>query len=368
MSVRNSFSFVAALLFLAVSLSFAAPMPEQKRFTLQSENVTVHRALTELTAQTGIRVEATPGVPDSMIRLDLKQAPFWQALDTIAAASHARVNLYPTTGRIVLDKRGPTYRLPPVCYDGRFRLSVKRVTATRDLELNVTDPAHGAYNVGIEIAWDPELQPLFLETRPRAVRLVDDKKNIVAVPDEGSSLVPVDGCIALSFDLRLPALPRTVSTISTLEGELSMIGPSKMLTFTFDALDKLAKASINDPERRLTQEGVTCHIRKVVFDRERWTIQVALDYPPGMKRLDSNQSWVVNNEMVLESTDGEKRLVSNQYVVETATPRQAVLSYHFRDKGDTTRGKASDWKLRYRTPANLIDMPIKFVFKDIPLP
>ncbi len=87
-----------------------------------------------------------------------------------------------------------------------------------------------------------------------------------------------------------------------------------------------------------------------------------------MKQLDSNQSWVVNNEMVLESTDGKKRFASSQYVVETATPRQAVLSYHFRDKGELIRGKASDWKLRYRTPANLIDIPIKFAFKDIPLP
>jgi hypothetical protein len=345
-----------------------ATMPERKQVTLRAAALTVGQAVQELARQTGITIEVEQGIADSNVRLDLSQATFWQAVDAIADASKGQVYLYPTSGRIVLVRRHSGYRVPPRCYDGRFRLSVKRVTATRDLERKDTDPSFGTCSVTIEVAWDPALQPLFLETRPHGVRLVDDTKTHLVIPDEGSSLAPVDGRIALSLDLRLPALPRSVAKISTLEGDLSMIGPSKMLMFPFDTLDKLSKASVNDPERRLTQEGVTCHIRRVLLDRQRWTIQVALDYPPGMKQLDSNQSWVVNNEMVLESIDGKKRLVSSQYVVETATPRQAILSYHFRDRGELRRGKASDWKLRYRTPADLIDMPIKFAFKDIVLP
>ena len=370
LSIVLSFSLGAALEAPAQDKPpTSTAMPESKRFTLHMDNVMLSQALADLAKQTGIRVYDVRGVSDASIRLNLKQANFWQAVDAIAAASGARVNVHPTRGRIVLAKRVSNYRLPPISYDGRFRLSVKKVTAARDLEISDSDPNHGNYNAVIEVVWDPDLQPLYLETRPRGVRLVDDKKNVVVVANDGSSLAPVDGRIALAIDVRLPAISRSVGKISTLQGELSMIGPSKMLPFKFDApLDRLAKASANDPERTLLKEGVTCHISNVKLTPDRWTIQVELKYPPGMKQLDSNQSWVVNNEMLLESTDGKSRLTSSNYVLESATPRRAVLSYHFRDKDAKKRGKPGDWKVSYRTPANLVEYPIKFDFQDIPLP
>ncbi|HTU20679.1 MAG TPA: hypothetical protein VMG10_21645 [Gemmataceae bacterium] len=343
-------------------------MPEGKTVTLPAGKIPVSDALAELTKQTGIRVEDIRGGPDETIQLDLKQATFWQALDALAAAAGARVNLYPTSGRIVLAKRGASYCLPPISYDGRFRLSVKKVTATRDLEIR-DEKGHGsATRLAVEVAWDPQLLPLYLETRPRGLRIVVDKNNVVTIPDEGSSLAPVDGLIALGIEVRLPALPRSVASIRSLEGELSMTGPSKMLTFTFAMLDRLEKTKPTDPERQLTQERVTCRILDVKLLRDRWSLRVELLYPPGMKQLDTNQSWVVNNEMTLESPDGKKRLPSTDYALESATSRRAVLWYHFRDRGTLKRGKAGSWRVRYRTPANLIEAPIKFNFKDIPLP
>jgi hypothetical protein len=345
-----------------------AQLPEPKLVSLPAKRISLSQALAELTKQTGIAIVDARGGSEEMISLDVRQMPFWQALDALADAAKARVNLYPSSGRIVLDKRGPHYRLPPISYDGRFRLCVKKVTTSRDLERRDSDAHSGATNLAVEIAWDPLLLPLYLETRPWALRLVDDKNNALTIPDEGSALAPVDGLIALNVDLRLPKLPRGVNAIRSLQGELSMIGPSKMLDFAFDRLDRLAKANANDPERRLTQEKVTCRILDVQLLAQRWTVRVALDYPPGMKQLDSNQSWVVNNEMILESPDGKKRLTRPEYVVESASPRQAILSYHFRDKPGMPRGKASAWRLRYRAPANLIEVPIKFAFKDIELP
>jgi hypothetical protein len=339
-------------------------VPERKTLTLQADKITVSQALAELTKQTGIHVESVRGVQDQTVYLDWKQTTFWQALDTLAAAAKARVNIYPTSGRIVLDKRGPDYQLPPICYDGRFRLSVKKVTISRDLEINDKKIQGGATNLLIEVAWDPALLPLYLETRPHRLRLVDDRNRVRTLPDEGSLLTPVDGRIAVNIDLHLPALPRRVTAIRSLEGELSMIGPSKMLNFTFETLDRLAQTKENDPERQLMQEGVVCRILDVKLLPKRWTIRVALDYPRGLKQLDTNQSWVVNNEMTLETPDGKKRLPSTNYVLESASAHGALLSYHFRD----LHGKPSNWRVRYRTPANLLEAPIKFAFKDIPLP
>jgi hypothetical protein len=337
--------------------------PERKTVTLHGEGIPFSQALAELVKQTGIRVEDLRGPSEETIRLDWKDKPFWPALHALAAASKARVRLYPSSGRIVLDKRGPKDREPPICYDGRFRISVKKVAAMRDLE-----DGGGATHFVLEVAWDPELLPLYLETRPRNLRWTDDRNKTHAQPEEGSSLAPVDGLIALPLDLHLPLLPRGVTTLRTLQGELSMIGPSKMLTFTFDRLDRLANAKANDPERQLQQEKVTCRILDVKLLRDRWTVRLALDYPPGMKQLDTNQSWVVNNEMTLESLDGKKHVASTNYGVESATSRRAVLSYHFRDRGLVGRGKPEAWRVRYRTPANLIEVPIQFAFHDVPLP
>lgn len=359
------------------SMLFALPMilvpafdaaPEAKSFAPRSEKTTLRRALAELSQQTGIGVEVGRDLPDRAIRLDRKPATFWQALDAIAAAGAARVRIYPTSSRIVLEKRGSASRLPPLSYDGRFRLSVRKVTTIRDLELRDDDPNRAVCILTIEAAWDPLLLPLYLETRPSKLRLTLDKNNARALADEGSSLAPVDGSIALPIEVRVPVLPPGMERIRALQGELAAIAPSKMLSFRFPSLAKLAGAGDDDPERRLLQDKIGCHIRKVTHEGKRWTVQVAVDCPAGIKQLDSNQSWVVNNEMILESTDGKTRLSSDGYALERSTPKLAILSYHFHDSKDLIRGgKASDWKVIYRTPANIIRMPIRFSFQDIPL-
>ncbi|HZY89337.1 MAG TPA: hypothetical protein VFE78_31230, partial [Gemmataceae bacterium] len=267
------------------------------------------------------------------------------------------------SGSIALVPAGPNWRRPPVSYDGMFRFTLKGVTAGRDLE---SDASH--YGVTVEAAWGPSLLPLFLETRPQGLRLVDDKGNVLSAPDAGSSVAPVDGRTSLAFDMALPSLPRSAARIKSLEGTLTAVVPSKMLTFTFPALDQLEKAAADAPERGQTQDGVSCRVGKVVLAKDRWTVQVSLDLPPGSKRLESYQSWVVNNEMVLLSKDGKTRLASSDYFLNSASSRRAVLTYHFRDKGRKTRGKPEDWRVVYRTPASIIEVPVKFSFKDVPLP
>jgi hypothetical protein len=347
----------------------AAPtLPAARLFNLQARKVPVSKVLAELERLTGVRVEDQRGEADRDVSLDLKQVTSWRAADAVAEAAGARVYLYPRSGRITLVPRGPDYRMPPVSYDGLFRSSLKKVVAARDLERRDGAPGSRAYTVTLEVAWEPHLQPFLLETRPQSLRLRDDKRHDIPVPEEGNSFAPVDGRISLAFDVTLPALPRSAAALGLLEGKLSAVGPSKMLTFTFGTLDRLHKAAPDSPERRLTQEGVVCTVSKVVPAQDRWTVQVTLNYPPGGRKLESYQSWVVNNEMTLETKDGARRLPSSSYVQETASSRRAVLSYHFVDKGKAPRGRPEDWKVTYRTPAAVVEVPIRFSFKDVPLP
>ncbi len=143
-----------------------------------------------------------------------------------------------------------------------------------------------------------------------------------------------------------------------MEGELYAIAPTKMLTFTFDTIDQ---------QQKLMQEGVSCRVSQVVTADDHWSIEVTLDYPEGNVKLDSYQSWVVNNEIHLESKDGADALASSSYLLEESTPRHAVLTYNFSDKEKMKRGLTA-WKLVYRTPALVVKVPIAFSFKDVPLP
>jgi hypothetical protein len=217
------------------------------------------------------------------------------------------------------------------------------------------------------VAWEPHFLPFLLETRPHNLVVRDDKGNDLRADNEGSSVAPVDGRTALAFDVPLPPAPRASKRLGLLQGDLYAIGPSKMLTFTFDPLGKLAKADPDDPSRRPVQEGVACGLSKLALGDDHWTVQVTLDYPEGNVKLDSYQSWVVNNELYLESTDGKARLAPETYLLEGSTPRRAVLSYHFTDKEKMKSGPGA-WRPVYRAPASVVKVPFSFSFTNVELP
>jgi hypothetical protein len=330
--------------------------------TLSEAGLPLSKALAEIEKQTGIRVEDRRKAGDPALKLTLRQVPFWKAIDAIADEVGASVYLLPREGRIALVKPLAKTKLP-ISYSGPIRLAIKRVTVSRDLENNAQHAT-----ASMEVAWEPHLQPFLLETRPQNLLVKDDQNKVLPFGPEGSSIAPVDGRMALLFDVALPAPKRSVNEYGVIEGSLSVVSPSKMLQFRFGSLGKLDQAGPGAAVRQLKQEGITCRITRIQLEKDHWTIQVTQDTPPGGGRLESFQSWVVNNEMTLESKDRSRRLTSSSYVLESATDRRAVLSYNFADKDGTARGKTEDWNLLYTTPASVVVTPIPFQFKNVPLP
>lgn len=358
----NWLAFPVGLLLVSLVVAADQPaVPETKRVTLPTDKVQLSKALASLTRQSGIRVEDRRGGDDPELKLDVQDAPFWQALDRIAEAGNARVSISSRDGRIGLVKRTGG-GAGQISYSGPFRIALKRIATARDFEGNTQTTAT------LEVCWEPALQPFLLETRPQDLVVKDEANKTLPVEAPGSSVAPVDGRIALQFEVALPSVPRKDQRLGLIEGKLSAIGPSKMLQFTFDTLDQLDKAPAGGPVRKKTQEGISCHLSKLTLAPDRWTIQVTLDAPTGA-RLESFQSWVVNNEMLLVDPNGKRQpLSSSDYVLESASDRRAVISYNFRDKGRQVRGKPEDWGVSYTTPASVIVRPISFRFKDVELP
>src|SRR5262245_10225668 len=118
---RHSRSLAATLLItIAVAVTAddkrapatAAPLP--RKVTLRAANEPLERVLADFSKQT--RIPVTPKLDrNPPVSLELRDESFWPALDKIATAAEARVDLYGKSG-LALVKRGPNE--VPVSYDG----------------------------------------------------------------------------------------------------------------------------------------------------------------------------------------------------------------------------------------------------------
>ena len=344
----------------------AAALPAPRRVELRSDKLLLGKALETIRQQTGITVADARGEPDLAIAVNLQQATFWQAVDAVAAASKSKVVVSPRDGAVSLVRAAADDRVPPTSYDGDFRVRVLRITSNRDL-----DSTRSSCTLSLEVGWVPTLRPLFLESQVQQLRVLDEKGKVVPVVEEGSSLAPVDGRYSFTIDLGLPGFPRSDAHIGAVEGKLTAVAPSKMLSFRFDAdLKALQDALPGGALRRLTQEDVVCRLAGIKLDRGRWSLSIGLEYPEGGLRLESYQgaSLVINNEPTLVSKDGKRSLSPTGYVVESVTSRRALVTYHFTDRPGTAHGRPEAWRVQYRAPARIVTIPFRFRFKNLLLP
>jgi hypothetical protein len=358
MVARNA---VLALGFLLTVGMVQAETVAPRRITLQGQ-MSLNKALQELCAQTGqgtATITAPADRGEEKVTVDWRDLSFWEALETLAKQTKTTVQIGERIRLVPSEK--PTPGL--VSLSGPFRIALKRITSSLDLESGSAQT-----HAFLEVAWEPRLQPFLLETRPQRLVLRDDRNKGLPPIETGSSVAPVDGRLSLLFEVMLPTPPRSTSRLALLEGELHAIGPSKMATFRFGTLEQLDAANPPPGTRVSKDNGLTCSITKLSLNAERWTVQLAVDTPPGGTRLESFQSWVVNNDMVLESTDGKRRLASSSYVVESVTERRAVVSYNFLPRPGNGLGKPGNWKVTYTSPVAVVTMPLTFRFKDVLLP
>ncbi len=328
--------------------------------TLKSRSTSLDEALREVAKQTGMEVADRRQVKAAgKLSVDLERVPFWQAVDAIARAADAAVSLYQADAPVSLVD-GP-YRALPVGYSGVFRSVVKQIAVMRDL-------ATGAHTctVRLEVAWEPRLQPFFLDRGPGSVSYTSGGRE-VTVPLADAGRIDVHGRTFLDLPLRFPAPARSVPRLAGLKGKFSLVTPGKMLTFTFDRLTAIRKPS---QALKQEQEGVTVRLTRLSPDDDPWDVGIALDYPPAGPRFESYQSWLVNNEIVLEKKRGKgvrRQPLQGGVQVNRSTYPHAAILYYFDNKGGAL-GKPADWKLVYRTPGRIVSVPGRFEFSGLPLP
>lgn len=343
--------------------SDAGKLLPSRTITVQKDGIPLSAVLAQIKEQTGITVADRRLIKnDPRLNLELKKEPFWQALQAIAVLADARISPYQADGVIALVE-GP-YRPLPLRWDGPFQIAVKGLLLKQDLE-NAT---HSCV-VNLEVAWEPWFQPFYLEYGPATVEYsARDGKGKTAIPSRGQ--LSVAGKNAVEVEVRFPAPKRSVQRIDLLQGTFRMIGPSKMLTFTFPALKPLKNEPI-----RLEIEGVKVSLTRIAAQSSRWTFDVLIDNPPGGPRFESYQSWLDNNQISLEKGTGKDREVflpdpAEEETLGNITATRAAIRYHFtpRNGSRTMPGKLGDWKLVYRTPGRIVEVPVPYTFKNLELP
>ena len=343
--------------------------------TICEKAIPLDRALAELTRQSGNPVEDRRRNKDRDVRLalDLNGVPFWKGLEELAMRANLRISLYQPDGKVALVD-GP-YQQMTLSFSGLFRVAVKQLVAVRNLETGTH-----TWTLHLEIACEPRFQPLFLETQPQrqVLKASRDVARGAAGPVDrevtlknlltGSGRVPVANPLAIEALLRVEAPRQPADRISLLKGSLALVGPTKMLTFTFDDLAPIDPAQPAQV-RKETQEGVSVSLRRFKVDPGRWVMDFRLEYPPTGADFESFESWLVNNEVYLENKTTGQRFRENGGIQSGDTSgHQASLAYRFVQTGKLVLGKPADWKLVYRTPGPIVRVAVPFEFKDVPVP
>ncbi len=341
------------------------------RLVTIEDELPLSKAIAELVKQTGNPVEdRREADEDTKVKLKLVKVSFWEAIDTMAREADARVSVHERDGKIALRRKPDGYQTPPTSYNGLFRTQVRRIEARRNFDLDSS-----AYQATLEIAWEPRFRPFLIEMKPQTFTFKDDKGRDQSVDDENEGRNPnpnnklaVTSLTAQAFDVPLPSLERTSGKLGLLKGSINMIGPTRMESFEFPAT--LAEMAKDPKTREVTREGVTVKISRLELEKDHWTLVVGLEYPADGPQFESFESWLVYNEMLLKKKNSEETIPNLGYSIDSSEGNRATLSYHFTDDGSRkiARGNAADWSPIYKTPGLMVDLPVKFEFKDVPLP
>ena len=110
------------------------------------------------------------------------------------------------------------------------------------------------------------------------------------------------------------------------------------------------------------QSGVTITLDRVTKNRDIYEIRIRVKLAQNSERSQSHLDWAANNVIQLISPDG-KRIEDPNYERYFERDNEIGFRYLFPLEDDI-----KDYKLRYKTPASMIEVPVEYEIKGIDLP
>jgi hypothetical protein len=341
-------------------MDLAIAATTKPKFVTLSGEMLLSEALAELHKQTGNRVADSreEDKSDPKITLKLDKAPFWEALDTILDAAQLTLYNYDAEQGELSYIARDSNALPRVgrgTYSGIFRLEPTRIEIDADLR----NPASKSLRLTVDAAWEPRVRPVVVMLPVGDFKATDEAGNAVEVDSgDGDLEFPVEGAgagVELVIPFKIPA--RSVKQIASIKGKLTAVLLGREESFEFP-----------NPESKKGAEeergGVTVILDQCRKVDELLEARMRVKFDKASNALESHRGWIYNNPCYLENAMGEK--VEQAAIEATLLDENEVgITYRF-DLGD--EANAAKYKLVYKTPAAIIEVPVQFELKAIDLP
>jgi hypothetical protein len=335
---------------------------EVTKVTLAANEMPLAQVFAAIKEQTGNRLvdnreeqQGQPGAGQKNITIELKDEPFWSAVDQIL--DKATLGIYSYGGEEALSIVGRASDEAPrhgrASYGGPFRIDILELQGQK----NLRQPNLTSLKVQLEIAWEPRLRPISLSQPASDVSATTDTGQQLSVSQQEAELdveVP-GGSQATEMILPFQLPDREAKQITSLKGKLRALVPGRQVKFRFDDLANAAGKS----ERR---GGVQVTLDDVRKNNAIWEVHMRVALDEGNDALESHRDWVFQNVSFLVGKDNEP--IDNAGFETTRQTRNEVGIAYLFDLPDGIEGLS--WV--YETPAAIVELPVEYEIKNIELP
>ena len=345
----------------ALQLEAAKEILAPSRLTLEG-TFDIPQILAQIEKQTGNHVvdyRERFGQPQTNIELQLqiKDEPFWPAFDKIL--DQAGLTIYNYVGQtqtlgVVAKDSGERDREDAAAYSGLFRVEAAEVMAQR----NLRNPTNQSLRLRFELLWEPRVVPILVQQAMSDLEILgDDGKAIEVAAPEGTIQLPVQSTVA-GLDLVIPlTLPdRSTQSIKQLKGQFTALIPGREETFEFAGLESA---------RNVTRDvdGLTVTLDEVRKNGSVFEVRVRLKIANAGKAFQSHLDWASNNEVYLVGPDGQQ--IDNPNF-ERYLEREDEIGFAYLFPIDEE--EITGYRLVYKSPVAIVDVPFEFELKEIELP
>jgi hypothetical protein len=339
--------------------SAADRITQPSRLTLKG-SYAVTEILGEIEKQTGNRivdVRAQMGQPasDQTIEVDFQDAEFWPAFDQVL--DQAGLTTYEFTGEprtLGVVMRGNTgSRSERAVYRGVFRMEPVEVFAQKNLRAT----QDGALRVRMNVMWEPRVAPIVVRQAYSDLAVAtDDGSTIEISMPQAAAEVPVQNTVA-GIDLTLPmSLPqRSARAIESLTGKLMVTIPGREESFEFTDL-------VNARNVSQSKAGVRVTLERTRKNGSVHEFRVRLELLDPNDSFQSHMNWAANNTVQLIGP-GDQVIDNPNFEQYLERQREVGFAYLFPLDGDP-----AGYRLVYRTPVAILNVPVEYELKNIPLP
>lgn len=345
--------------FLAIIAALAAvSAPAQEAETVPfpawrvtSAKGTVGGAAGELTKLTGVPV-VVPADAAGRAAPALKDVPFWEALDRLAAAAGLRVSLRDAGRAVELLPKGNSREVASTA--GPFRVVAKQVVGRALLAEGLT-----VYDVHLDLQWERRYPVFRVDSYPHVTRAADDRGVALQAQTAGGKTQPTGAMHSAS--VKLGGITREAKRVGVLKGYFSVVASEKLLDFRFDLAAKKAAPA--------AKEGVTAALVGWMRDGNTWVADVELTYPPTLPEFESFEAaaLVSANEVRLVGPGGKSFAPESR--AEDVVGRRVRATYYF--PADGAKGPAAvgpGWALVLDAASTPAEFRVPFELRDVTLP